>query len=61
MKHLVKGLVTHLGELALLAGAAGVTVGTGMIFLPAGFIAGGVLAILGGVLSIWGGETDGDQ
>ena len=58
MRNLVKGLGPHLGELVLLAGAAGVRVGAGLIYLPAGFITGGALAIVGGVLSIWGGGTD---
>ena len=47
MKNLVKGLMGHLGELALLAGAAAVSVGCGLIYLPAGLIAGGVLTIIG--------------
>ena len=46
----------HLGELVLLAGAAAVAVGAGMIYLPAGLIAGGVLAGAGAVLSMWGGD-----
>ena len=58
MRHLVKGLMSHLGELALLAGAAAVAVGAGMLSLPAGFITGGALMIVGGVLSIWGGGAD---
>lgn len=56
MKNLVKGLMGHLGELVLLAGAAAVSVGCGMIYLPAGLIAGGALAIIGAVLSMWGGD-----
>ena len=54
MKKMVHGLMGHLGELVLLAGAAAVAVGTGMIYLPAGLIAGGGLAIAGAVLSMWG-------
>ena len=56
MKNLVKGLMGHLGELVLLAGAAAVSVGCGLIYLPAGLIAGGVLTIIGSVLSMWGGD-----
>ncbi len=56
MKKLVKGLATHLGELVLLGGAAAVSVGCGLIYLPAGLIAGGVLSIAGAVLSMWGGD-----
>ena len=56
MKKLVKCLATHLGELVLLGGAAAVSVGCGLIYLPAGLIAGGVLSIVGAVLSMWGGD-----
>ena len=56
VKKMVNGLMGHLGELVLLAGAAAVAVGTGMIYLPAGLIAGGGLAIAGAVLSMWGGD-----
>lgn len=55
MKNLVKCLMGHLGELVLLAGGAAVSVGCGLIYLPAGLIAGGVLAMAGAVLSMWGG------
>ncbi len=55
MKKLVNGVMRHLGELVLLAGAAAVSVGCGLIYPPAGLIAGGVLAMVGAVLSIWGG------
>lgn len=54
MKQIAKSLVQHSAELALAAGAAAVAVGTGMIYLPAGLIAGGVLAMIGAVLSIRG-------
>lgn len=54
MKRLVKSLVANLNSLALLAGAAVVAVGTGMIYLPAGLIVGGGLMAAGAVLSIWG-------
>lgn len=56
VKKMVNGLMGHLGELVLLAGAAAVAVGTGMIYLPAGLIAGGGLAIAGAVLSMWGDD-----
>ena len=52
MKAIANGLVKHLAELALLCGAVLVAVGAGLIYLPAGLIAGGVL------LSLWGGETE---
>lgn len=54
MKQLVNGFVTHLPEVTLLAGAAAVAVGVGMLCLPAGVITGGVLAMAGAVFSIWG-------
>ena len=38
MKNLVNCLVKHLNELVMLAGAAAVAVGAGMIYLPAGLI-----------------------
>ncbi len=54
MKRVVSSLAANLSTLVLLAGAAAVTVGAGMIFLPAGFITGGGLAIAGAILSMWG-------
>ncbi len=58
MKKLVKGLYNSMTELALLAGAATVAVGTGMIYFPAGLITGGVLIMIGAVLSIRGEGDD---
>ena len=58
MKKLVNGLMGHLDELVLLTGAVAVATGVGMIYLPAGLIAGGVLAIAGAVLSMWGEGSD---
>ena len=54
MKRVATSLVTHLSTLVLLAGAAAVTGGAGMIFLPAGFLTGGGLAIAGALLSMGG-------
>lgn len=56
VKKLVHGLMGHLGELVLLTGCAAVAAGAWMIYLPAGLITGGVLAIAGAVLSMWGDE-----
>lgn len=42
--------------LVLLGGMAAVTVGAGMIFLPAGFITGGALGIAWWVLDSLGGD-----
>lgn len=58
MKNLIRGLARYCTDLVLLGGAVAVAVGAGMIYLPAGFIAGGALVITGAVLSILGG---GDQ
>lgn len=54
MKNLVNCLVKHLAELVMVAGAAAVAVGAGMLSLPAGLIVGGGLAVAGAVLSLWG-------
>ena len=55
MKHLRQALGRYASELVLIAGATAVSVGTGMIYVPAGLIAGGLLAIAGAVLSMLGG------
>lgn len=55
MKNLLKGLARCGIDLVLLGGAAAVAVGAGMIYFPAGLIAGGALAIAGAVLSSLGG------
>ena len=51
-----KGLNAMLPTLLLVLGAVGVSCGVAMIYLPAGMIAAGVLAIIGGVLLIRGGD-----
>ncbi len=43
-------------ELVLAVGAAAVTAGAGMIYLPAGFIMGGLLMMAGAVLAMLGGD-----
>lgn len=58
MKNLRKGLVKYTGDLALIAGGALVTIGAGMISVPAGFIVAGVLVIAGVILDSRGGDTD---
>ena len=58
MKRVVNSLVKHLSTLVLLAGAAAVTVGAGMLSLPAGFITGGGLTIAGAVLSMMGEDEE---
>ena len=58
MRKLIKTLAQYAIDLVLVAGAAAVAVGAGMIYLPAGLITGGVLAIAGAVLSnLGGGDT----
>ena len=51
-------LLSHAAELMMGCGVLLVTVGAGMIYLPAGLITGGVLAIVEAVLSIIGGGED---
>lgn len=56
MKHFLR---KHGAGAVLLAGVSAVSVGAGMIYLPAGVITAGVLAILWWVLdSLDGGEAD---
>lgn len=56
--HILKFLGQHGAELALTGGSMAVAAGAGMIYLPAGLIAGGVLAIVWAVLSVLGGGDD---
>lgn len=56
MKKLARAIARCSAELIMTAGAAAVAVGVGMIYLPAGLIAGGVLAIAGAVLHSLGGD-----
>ena len=58
MEKLRKGLARYAGDLVLVAGAAAITVGAGMIYLPAGLIAGGVLAIACVILNSLGGGDE---
>ena len=57
MKNLRKALQKRSAELVLVGGATAVAGGVGMIYIPAGLIAGGLLAMAGAVLSILGGEA----
>ena len=59
MKKLLKNRARYAVDLVLVTGAAAVAVGAGMIYLPAGLITGGVLAMAGAVLSTLGGGDDG--
>lgn len=58
MKQFAKSLVRNASVLILLAGAAAASVGAGLIYLPAGLITGGVLAMAGAVVSLLGEEDD---
>lgn len=55
MKNLKKGLAKYAADMALIAGAVIVSVGVGMIYLPAGIIAAGTLMISGAVLACMSG------
>ena len=59
MKQLMRALARYCTDLVLVGGAVAVAVGAGMIYRPAGLIAGGGLAIVGAVLSELGGGGDG--
>ena len=59
MRKLIKNLARYAIDLVRVAGAAAVAVGAGMIYLPAGLITGGVLAIAGAVLSSLSGGDGG--
>lgn len=55
MRNLRKALAKYAADLMMLAGAAAIVIGAGMIYLPAGVIAAGVLALGGAVLDSLGG------
>lgn len=55
MKKLVSAVGALLPTALLLCGAAAVAGGIALIYMPAGIIAGGVLAIISGILLIKGG------
>ena len=54
MKRWKKALGRMSADLVLVAGAAAVAVGAGLIYLPAGLITGGALARAGAVLGAMG-------
>lgn len=56
MKRVRETLAQLLPHVLLLAGAAAVAVGAGMIYAPAGLIVGGILAMAGAVLGEPGGD-----
>ena len=55
MKELNKAVAEYATELVMAAGAALVSLGTGMYSMPAGVIAAGVFLLAGAVLSSLGG------
>lgn len=55
MKHLRNALAKYLSDLVLIAGASAIALGAGLIYPPAGLIAGGALAIAGAVFNALGG------
>lgn len=42
------GFASWLPDLLMFGGAAGVSYGASLVFLPAGYVVGGILAIVGG-------------
>ncbi len=58
MKWILKAMGDMLPTGLLVLGAVSISCGIGLIYLPAGMIAAGVLSILGGVLLIRGGGDD---
>ena len=55
MKALKDGVATYATELVMTAGAILVSLGAGMIYLPAGIITAGVMLLAGAALSCLGG------
>lgn len=58
MRNLLKCLSAMLPTILLVLGAAAVACGVAMIYLPAGVITAGALAIVSGVLLIRGGGEE---
>ncbi|GAB3416685.1 hypothetical protein NX774_12180 [Massilia agilis] len=46
----MKELFAHLPDILMLAGAAAISFGAGMVSMPAGWIVGGAFALAGGVI-----------
>ena len=58
MKHLKEAVVKFSAEIAMMAGAALVSLGVGMYSQPAGVIAAGAFILAGAVLSCMGGGKE---
>ena len=56
MQKIAKTVAAHLAEIVFTAGAVALSVGVGMIYLPAGLIAGGLIAMIGSGISMLGGN-----
>ena len=54
-------MMKNIPTILLIAGAAVVAVGIGLIDVPAGVIAGGLAMIAVGLLSMWGGGSEDDE
>ena len=58
MKKKINSLCRCFSDLILIIGAATLSLGIGMIYVPAGVIAGGILLIIGGALEgLSGGDS----
>lgn len=57
VKHILRSYAL---DLIMGVGAAAVTIGAGMIYLPAGWIVGGALVISGAVINSFSGGGDGE-
>ena len=57
-KRFATAIVKNVSMIVLVAGAAVTAVGAWMIYLPAGLITGGVLAMAGAVVAMFGEEDD---
>lgn len=44
------GFANWLPDMLMFGGAAGISYGASLIYLPAGFVVGGILAVVGGVV-----------
>lgn len=60
VRGIYKGLNAILPTILLVMGAVAVSCGVAMIYLPAGVISSGILAIICGVLLIRGGGDEGE-
>ena len=57
VKRVAHGLLSLIPTLLIVLGAAAVSYGVAMIYLPAGIICAGILAATGGVLMVRGGDS----